>query len=287
MSGSPRSPSPLLLAGRVALLVATAAAVVTAFVATRADKGAGPRGSGAAVRYTCAMHPQVMLPGPGECPICRMTLERVRTAAVPADPRSTDAAPFRPSYDVMWARPRPAPREMRAPAYVGAGGGGSVVALFYNDEIAALEANERGTFSDSGAPGTSWAVRVAETSSTPWDEATSAVRLAVIGSGVAPAAGTAGWVKLAPRVRKSLMVPESALLQSSTGPYVLALASDRRAATKRSVDIGRTLYGFTSIVGGLPDGERIAVMDAFFLDAERRLGAAAIGADTTTPAAAP
>jgi hypothetical protein len=285
MSGSPRSPSTLLLVGRVALLAAAAAAVVIAFVATRADKGAASRRSGAVVRYTCAMHPEVLLPGPGECPICRMTLERVRTAAMPGDPRSTDTAPFRPSYDVMWARPRPAPREMRAPAYVG--GDGAVVALFYNDEIAALEANERGTFSESGAPGSSWPVRVADTSSTPWDEATSAVRLAVIGSSGAPAAGRIGWVKLAPRVHQTLMVPESALLQSSTGPYVLALASDRRAAAKRSVDIGRTLYGFTSIVGGLRDGERIAVMDAFFLDAERRLGGAASGAEPTTPAAAP
>ena len=94
-------------------------------------------------------------------------------------------------------------------------------------------------------------------------------------------------MKLAPRARKTLVVPDSALLQSPTGPYVLTLASDRRAAAKRSVDIGRTLYGFTSIVGGLRDGERIAVMDTFFVDAERRLGAAASAADIPTPAAAP
>jgi len=282
MSGSPRRTSTLLLATRVTLLVAAAAAVVIAFAARHAEKSTGAP----ALRYTCAMHPQVTSPGPGECPICRMTLERVRTAAAPADPRAADTAPFRPSYDVMWARPRPAPREMRAPAYVD-GGGDAVVALFYNDEISALDADERGIFSASAAPGSSWPVRVADMPPTPWDEATAAVHLAVVGVGAAPAAGTVGWVKLAPRARKTLVVPDSALLQSPTGPYVLTLASDRRAAAKRSVDIGRTLYGFTSIVGGLRDGERIAVMDTFFVDAERRLGAAASAADTTTPAAAP
>ena len=283
MSLSPRSSSTLLVVARVALLAAAAGAVVIAFAGRRADKDA--RGAAAIVHYSCAMHPQFTSPGPGECPICRMTLERVRTAAAAADPRATNAAPFRPSYDVMWARPRPAPREMRAPAYVEARGG-SVVALFYNDEIAALEADERGTFSASGSPGSSWPVRVANRSSTPWDEAMAAVPLAIVGGGVAPAVGTTGWVKLAPRAHKTLVVPDSALLQSSTGPYVLTLASDRRAAAKRSVGIGRTLYGFTSIVGGLRDGERIAVMDAFFVDAERRLGGTASEADTTTPAAA-
>jgi len=292
MSGSPRPSSTLLLASRLALLVAAAAAVVIAFASTRgADKNAGARASSSAVRYTCAMHPQVTSPTPGECPICRMALERVRSAAASADARAADSAPFRASYDVMWARQRPAPREMRAPAHVDAdvGGDRAVVALFYNDEVAALEADERGVFSASGAPGSSWPVRVTGEPPTRWDESTSAVRLAVVtGSrGAAPAAGTVGWVKLAPRARKTLVVPDSALLQSSTGPYVLTLAADRRAATRRSVDIGRTLYGFTSIVSGLGDGERIAVMDTFFVDAERRLGVAASGGGHSSPAAAP
>ena len=52
----------------------------------------------------------------------------------------------------MWARPRPAPREMRAPACIDAGGDASVVALFYNDEIAALDTDERGAFSASRTP---------------------------------------------------------------------------------------------------------------------------------------
>src|SRR4051812_23944193 len=217
MSGSPRSSSTLLLASRLALLVAAAAAVVIAFAARRADKDAGARAAASSVRYSCAMHPQVTSPAPGECPICRMALERVRPAAAPADPRGADAAPFRPSYDVMWARPRPAPREMQAPAHVvvGPDGGRFVQALFYNDEVAALDSDERGVFSASGAPDASWPVRLVGSPPTAWDEATSAVRLTVVAmGGAAPAVGTVGWVKLAARARKTLVVPDSALLQS-------------------------------------------------------------------------
>ena len=284
MSGSPRPTSTLLLASRVLLLVAAAAAVVVAFAATRAEKNAGAPAREPAVRYTCAMHPQVTSSGPGECPICRMALERVRTAAAPAGPRAADAAPFRSSYDVMWARPRPAPREMRAPAWID--DDGDVVALFYNDEIAALDAGERGELASSRAPDSAWTVRLTDAPPVRRDEATSAMRLTVVAGGAAPGAGTVGWVKLAPRARNTLVVPDSAVLQSPAGPYVLTLASDRRVAAKRSVAISRTLYGFTSIVSGLRDGERIAVMDTFFVDAERRLGAAA-DADRATPTVAP
>jgi hypothetical protein len=160
VSLSPRTSSTLLVVARVALLGAAAAAVVIAFAGMRAGKRTDARRSAAVVQYSCAMHPQFTSPAPGECPICRMTLERVRTAAAASDPRAAEAAPFRASYDVMWARPRPAPREMRAPAYVDTGG--FVVALFYNDEIAALVADERGMFSASGSPGSSFVFIVAD-----------------------------------------------------------------------------------------------------------------------------
>ena len=73
------------------LLAVAATAVVIAFAATRAEKSKAARAAGPAVRYTCAMHPQVASPGPGECPICRMALERVETAAAPAETRAADA----------------------------------------------------------------------------------------------------------------------------------------------------------------------------------------------------
>jgi membrane fusion protein, copper/silver efflux system len=33
--------------------------------------------------YTCSMHPQVMQPGPGKCPICGMTLIKVEKTIAP------------------------------------------------------------------------------------------------------------------------------------------------------------------------------------------------------------
>jgi len=272
MGASQAHSSRLVVAGRVVLLATAAAAIVVAFAAARRDDRRA-RTAHPAVTYACAMHPQVTSASPGECPICRMTLERVHGAAEPADPRA-GAASFRPSYDVMWARPRPALREMRAPAWVDADG--LVIALYYNDEIATLAPGEGGTFSGAEAPASSSPVRVKRSSPTRWDEATSAVRFTFERAG-APPAGTVGWVKLATRSPRTLVVPDSALLRSSAGPYVLTMAADRRSVTKQSVEIGRARYGFASIVSGLRDGERIAVMDAFFLDAERRLGARSAG----------
>ncbi len=49
-----------------------------------ADAPAGERqgdGPAGAVIYTCPMHPQIRQPGPGNCPICGMTLEPEKTSA--------------------------------------------------------------------------------------------------------------------------------------------------------------------------------------------------------------
>jgi Cu(I)/Ag(I) efflux system membrane fusion protein len=51
-----------------------------------------PRSSeGAAARYVCPMHPQVVSSDPGECPICHMALELVRET--PPVPGTTSASP--------------------------------------------------------------------------------------------------------------------------------------------------------------------------------------------------
>ena len=42
---------------------------------------APPAPINAGVIYTCPMHPQIRLVGPGNCPICGMTLEPVKATA--------------------------------------------------------------------------------------------------------------------------------------------------------------------------------------------------------------
>jgi Cu(I)/Ag(I) efflux system membrane fusion protein len=66
---------------RATTMLAIAAVAVAAFLAGRACNGtpnaspaAAPAVPAAATAWTCSMHPQVRLPGPGNCPICFMAL---------------------------------------------------------------------------------------------------------------------------------------------------------------------------------------------------------------------
>src|SRR5215469_2234584 len=46
-----------------------------------------PPPAGASVEYTCPMHPEIVRPGPGACPICGMALEpRILTAVAVEEP---------------------------------------------------------------------------------------------------------------------------------------------------------------------------------------------------------
>jgi hypothetical protein len=68
-----------------------------------------------------------------------------------------------------------------------------------------------------------------------------------------------------------LVVPSSAVLESSDGPYVLAYSPADRTFTKRPVETGKVFTGFTAVVSGLREREVIVAMNAFFFDAERRM----------------
>jgi hypothetical protein len=265
----------VILATRALLLLVVASAVVIACVVSW--RRAPNAGSGL---YTCAMHPEITAPGPGQCPICRMALEPARAraaggAAAAGSPPEAGSERFTISSlphdrlfaDVMFVRPRPMARTIVAPAW--ADSAGTVTASLYHDELAMLAPAEEGLFQATGGTSTT-AVRLEPVAPTFWDADTSRVRLRAARP---PAAGTARVVTFAARTRSMLAVPSSAVVQGPAGPYVLVASLDRHTFTRRPVAIGRVLFGYAPVLSGLISGERVAVMETFFIDAERRLGA--------------
>src|SRR5262245_57884407 len=69
--------SSLVVVGRVLLSCAAVAALVLQLLTW--DDAARPAAD-RHTRFTCPMHPQVVSPAPGDCPICRMALEPVKRA---------------------------------------------------------------------------------------------------------------------------------------------------------------------------------------------------------------
>jgi len=81
-------------------------------------------------------------------------------------------------------------------------------------------------------------------------------------------------------------VPESSVLYSAEGAYVLAAPAGGHAFSRRTIQVGRILdsgyvadraaerTGGIVVLSGLSEGERVVSADAFVLDAERRLRAA-------------
>jgi len=254
----------MILAARALLLILAAAALVSGVVLmSRPSRG------GAAVVYACPMHPEISGAAPGQCAICRMALERRRAApaAGPPDRFTVPAgAQDRLFADVMGVRARPVSRAVVAPAWVE--GPAAVIAHLYGDELALLGPGEEAVFVAGG--GRETRVRLGGEPAADWDGTTAAVRLRA--SGATPPAGTVGWVRFPSRTRAMLAVPTSALLQGTSGPYVLVASPDRHTFTRRPVQIGRARYGYAPVLSGLASGERVAVMEAFFIDAERRLG---------------
>jgi hypothetical protein len=278
------------------LLLAVAAAALAAALAI------GVRGRGdtqAAVRYACPMHPEVRAGAPGECPICRMALERVGKPAAPLTrANAAESADFAAVENVRrhnivdFVRRRsllvPA-RELRGAASVDPDG--TVSALFYDDEVAALDDAELGIFTPTAAPRQALRVRREPGAGERWDHSTTRVRFRFVpdGHGRAPPRGlpprglpprgrNVGWVELAPRPRQVLAVPASALLQSPEGPYVLAWTGVGFNFEKRPIEIGETFLkqGFAVVLSGLQVNERVVGRATFFLEADRRATSAAI-----------
>ena len=271
----------MLVAIRALLLALAAAALAAAVVI-------GVRGQadmGAPVVYACPMHPEVRGRAPGECPICRMALERVgrpvlaftrANAAETADLAAVENVRRHNIVDFVRRHSLLVPsRELRGPASVGAGG--VVTALFYDDEIAALGADETGTFTPTDSPQRSFGVERLAGAPERWDRSTSRIRFRLVqaGSRPAPATRQVGWLELEPRPRQVLTVPASAVLESPEGPYVLAWTGAGFNFEKRRIEIGETFLkqGMVVVLSGLRVNERVVGRATFFLEADRRAAA--------------
>ena len=270
------SSSPMIVVARALLLALAAAAVVAGFVLTRKS---APRPVASGVVYSCPMHPAVMSATPGECPICRMALERQTAGpgAVAAEPASltlphgmklagfdsvSRVKPFESSFDMRawaWAESRE----------VG-------VALYPRDQAELLKPGEEGLFEPQSGPRGPLPhgikVHLTDQAPEPWDASTALVRFHLDDqAGAALEPKEVGSVKFALRLRKGLVVKESAIIQSPDGPYVLIASADRRTLTKRPVQIGATMYEYADVIGGAREDEYAVALHTFVLDTERRL----------------
>ena len=148
---------------------------------------------------------------------------------------------------------------------------GRVTAVLRNDELGGLSPGEHAFLFRATAPAEGIGVRLTAEPPAPWDASTSQVRFRfdARASGIEP--GAVGWVELAARPRKLLVIPSSAVLYSPGGPYVLVAGADGRTFSTRRVETGRVSGGLAVVLSGLREGEPIVVGSTFSWDAERRL----------------
>jgi heavy metal-binding protein len=276
------SSSTAVLAGRLVLVAVAAAASVTGFVIWHRDASPTSARASSPVRYVCPMHAEVVSGSPGDCPICRMALVPKSTAEpVPGQTAEAHAPPatltLPPGVQLRGYDTRSKVQqfesafEMRVPA--AADGARTGVALFHLDESELIRPGEEGWFSPSSGPrgGAPLGLKV-HVLSLPferWDASTVLVHFEAE-AGAELVANETGLLKLATRLRHGLVAPESAIIDSPEGPYVLIAEADRKRVTKRPVEIGTRLYGFGAVVSGLHDKEYVAAKHAFVLDVERR-----------------
>jgi multidrug efflux pump subunit AcrA (membrane-fusion protein) len=257
--------SPLVVTGRVLLLLGAATALGGAVVLAHAHDRAGQRAVG---RYVCPMHAEVVSGTPGDCPICGMALEQVKEWTPPAAAKG----------QVDTAKPLVLATQVRAPAQLSADG--VVTAVLYEDDYVGMAPGEHALFFGVSAPAVGIEVRRSAEAPESIDSSTSRVRFRMIRN---PTHADVGLLQIAARPRDVLAVPASAVLFSADGPYVLVASRDGEPFAKRPIEIGRILdssyaagvsgdsIGAIVVLSGLRAGERVVAGDTFFVDAERRL----------------
>ncbi|HVR21182.1 MAG TPA: heavy metal-binding domain-containing protein [Polyangiaceae bacterium] len=267
---------PIVLA-RVLIALVAAGALVAGFSASYRAAPTVAASTGR-LTYACPMHPEVIAATKGDCPICRMALEPLKTRPEsspdkrrrePASFSLPAKAEFRAFDTASRTKVYPLSLEMRAPASAESGEVGT--ALFCLDESELLAPEEAGYFSPatratSDALGI--AVRVSREPPVRWDARTALVRFVTEPGALRP--GETGSVKFQTRLRHGLVVRASAVVESADGPHVFVLSDDRRTAARRAVTIGNVIHGYAAIVSGLRENENVASRYAFLLDVERR-----------------
>lgn len=279
--GSPGTTSSLVIAGRLILLLLAGAATVWAFVFSGARDRA-PSGAGEHVHVHVhgasaqgAAEPDHAADGSQEHEHAHHDAgEHDHAASGPglaASPEFTVAESANPQeYKVIGTvEARIFVLSVRAPAWLETQG--RVTAVLRNDELGGLSPGEHAFFFRAAAPAEGIDVRLTAEPPAPWDGSTSRVRFRFDARASGLGRGGVGWVELAARPRKLLVVPSSAVLYSPEGPYVLAAGADGRTFSGRRVEIGRVSRGLAVVLSGLREGEGIVVGSAFSWDAERRL----------------
>jgi hypothetical protein len=245
-----------VLIARLLLLALAAGAVAVALAVSLTGAPA--------TTYACPMHPEVVSPVPARCSLCGMSLQATRGGGRPdtapiISPKRGGAGDRRP-YGIEAAKQGTFSLEVTAPAWVEADG--AVTALLYRDELATLADGEEGVFVAGDGLGRRVEVRHAAGPPRPWDEATVLA---------APRPGAVGWVVLPPKPRDILVLTYAGVVEAPDGRAVFVASSDGSSFTRRRVALGRVFHNLAAILDGLAAGERVAIGNPFFLEAEWRL----------------